>query len=254
MLSKNNIKTINSLKIKKYRKQENAFICEGEKIFELLVSSDFTIKKVYATTGFISKNLTKHENFDFEEIEEKELSKISALTTPQQVIAIVEIPKNNTNFNNFDTGLTIVLDKLQDPGNLGTIIRIADWFGIENVVCSDNSVDVYNPKVVQATMGSIFRVNVFYLKLEGLLQKASAENIPIYGTFMNGKNIYSSNLSSSGIIIMGNEANGITPEIEKFITHKISIPDFNKTKAAESLNVAVSTSIVCSEFRRKQHF
>ncbi|MEA1973252.1 MAG: RNA methyltransferase [Candidatus Cloacimonadota bacterium] len=251
MLSKNKIKQINSLKIKKYRKQENAFICEGEKIFDSLVKSDFNTKEVFATADFIKNNTSKYQNIQFNEVDENKLSKISSQTSPQNIIAIVEIPTNNIIISDFKTKLTLVLDKLQDPGNLGTIIRIADWFGIKNIICSLDSVDVYNTKVVQATMGSIFNVNIFYQNLEDFLQHITKNKLPIYGTFLNGENIYTSNLEKNGIIVMGNEANGINTKIEKFITKKITIPEFNKNKTAESLNVAVSTAIICSEFVRR---
>ena len=251
MLSKNKIKYINSLKIKKYRKQEKAFVCEGEKIFETLVKSNFIIKEVFATNEFINKNISKYNEIQFSEVDKNKLSKISSLTTPQNVIAVVEIPKLTFNFSDFETGLTIILEKLQDPGNLGTIIRIADWYGVNNIICSLDSVDVYNPKVTQATMGSIFKINIFYQNLENFLQKAAEKKLNIYGTLLNGENIYESSLSKNGIIIMGNEANGISSKIEKYITQKLTIPDFNKTKVAESLNVAVSTAIVCSEFARR---
>lgn len=251
MLSKNKIKFINSLKVKKYRKKENAFVCEGAKIFDLLVNSGLKILDVFATSEFINNFSSNYSNILFEEVTEHELSKISFLSTPQQVLAVVKIPEIKFTTDFPDDNLTLVLDKIQDPGNLGTIIRIADWFGIKNVVCSDDSVDVYNPKVVQATMGSIFTVNVHYTNLLDYLHKALDKSIPIYGTFMDGKNIYSNELSKKSLIVMGNEANGITSEIEKLISHRISIPAYNKNKAAESLNVAISTSIVCAEFRRR---
>ncbi|MBN2892131.1 MAG: RNA methyltransferase [Bacteroidales bacterium] len=251
MISKNKIKYINSLKVKKYRKIEKAFICEGAKIFELLVDSVFRVKDVFATAKFIADNFSKYTDIQFDEVEEKELSKISSLTTPQEVIAIVEMPDIEIVDSRIGESLALVLDKIQDPGNLGTIIRIADWFGIEKIICSEDSVDVFSPKVVQATMGSIFTVKVYYKNLEDFLQNAKNQNIPIFGTFMDGENIYSTELLSNGIIVLGNEGNGITPEIEKLISHKISIPDYNKTKAAESLNVAVSAAIVCAEFRRR---
>jgi len=246
-LSKNKIKLINSLTRKKYRKKEQLFICEGEKIFKTLVDSNFKIVEAFAVPDFIDKNKII-EKFNFSEITENELKKISELSTPQKVLALVEIPTNNLENIQFENKLSLVLDKIQDPGNLGTIIRIADWFGIENIICSSNTVDIFNPKVVQSTMGSIFSVNIFYTDLQDFLKKH--DNSPIYGTFMDGKNIYNENLSSAGFIIMGNEANGISSEIEQFVTSKLSIPTFNKTKVAESLNVAVSAAIVCSEFAR----
>ncbi len=250
MISKNKIKYINSLKLKKNRQKEKTFVCEGFKIFDLLVNSNFKIKEVFATADFIEQKTDKYANIKFQKINVKELSKISSLKTPQKILATVQIPEEKKIID-IEKKLTLVLDKIQDPGNLGTIIRIADWFGIENIICSANSVDVYNSKVIQATMGSIFRVNIHYKNITDFLLNIKNKNIPVYGTFINGQNIYSTNLSSAGIIIMGNESNGITPEIEKHITTKISIPSYNNTKIAESLNVAVATSVICAEFKRK---
>ncbi|MBN2664241.1 MAG: RNA methyltransferase [Bacteroidales bacterium] len=247
-MTKNQQKLINSLKLKKYRNKENLFICEGVKIFETLVKSDFIIKEIFAVSDFIDQNFHV-KKYNYTEVLETELKKISELTTPQKVLTLVEIPKKNIENTYFKDKLTLVLDNIQDPGNLGTIVRIADWFGIKNIVCSLNTVDLYSPKVVQATMGSIFSVNIFYTDLIELLKKHSESDI--YGTFMNGHNIYKQNLSSTGFIVMGNEANGISSELEQFITTKLSIPTFNQTKTAESLNVAVATAIICSEFIRR---
>lgn len=249
-ISKNQIKLIKSLEIKKYRKKENLFFCEGIKIFETLLNSDFKINTIFGTQEFFGQFEKELENLNFVEVSENELNKISSLTTPQKVIAIVEIPENNIPKINYNNELVIFLDKIQDPGNLGTIIRIADWFGIQNIICSDDSVDVYNPKTIQATMGSIFSVKTYYSNLSEIFRTIEP-NIPVYGTFMNGENIYEKNLTKNGIIVMGNEANGISEEIENFITSKIAIPNFNENKKAESLNIAIATAITCSEFRRK---
>lgn len=249
-ISKNQIKLIKSLEIKKYRKKENLFFCEGIKIFKTLLSSDFKIDTVYGTQEFSEQFKEDIENLNFVEVSENELKKISSLTTAQKVIALVKIPGNKLPEIDYNNELVIVLDKIQDPGNLGTIIRIADWFGIKNIICSSESVDVYNPKTVQATMGSIFSVKTYYINLTEIFQNL-APNIPVYGTFMDGENIYEKNLTKNGIIVMGNEANGISEEIENFITSKIAIPNFNKNKKAESLNIAIATAITCSEFRRK---
>ncbi len=245
-LSKNKIKLIKSLSKKKYRDIEQKFVCEGEKIVELLIKSEYSISEIFVTDKYLNKNNLKTKNLT--QISEKNLKKISCLKTPQQIVAIAQIPTINIDKINFYNKLTIILDKIRDPGNLGTIIRIADWFGYKNIICSSDSVDAYNPKVVQATMGSIFNINIFYLNLSDFIKKY---NLPIYGTFLNGKNIYKSNLSKNGFIILGNESNGISKNIEKNITHKISIPSFNKTKYAESLNIASATAIICSEFKRK---
>ena len=250
IISKNQIKLIKSLNIKKFRKKENLFFCEGLKIFSSLICSNFKIISVFGTQKFADNFSNEINNIDFTLVSEKELKKISSLSTPQEVLCLVQRKERNIEQIDFSKQLTIVLDKIQDPGNLGTIIRIADWFGIKNIICSDNSVDIYNPKTVQATMGSIFGVNIFHENLKNFFSSID-KNIPIYGTFMNAENIYTKELSANGIIVMGNEANGISAEVENFITEKISIRDFNDKKTAESLNIAVATAIVCSEFRRR---
>ncbi len=246
-LSKNKIKLINSLKHKKFRKKENLFICEGIKIFDTLITSrEFNIREIYATENFAKKYPRQKITI----ISHNELKKISTLTTPQEVIAIVEIPQRDIENENFNKGITIVLDHIQDPGNLGTIIRTADWFGIERIVCSSDSVDLYNPKVVQASMGSIFSVPVFYENLEYFFEKIN-KKIPVFGTLLDGENIYSIDKPSNAIILIGNEANGIRKQHLKFITKAVTIPSFNEGKAAESLNAAIATAIICSEFSKQ---
>ena len=178
-------------------------------------------------------------------ISEAELKKISALTTPNTCLAVFKIPKAK---EMVEKGLIVALDDVRDPGNLGTIIRLCDWFGIETLFCSEESVDIYNPKVVQATMGSISRVNVVYGNLETFL---SQTNLPVFGTFMDGKNIYQEELPKEGIIIMGNEANGISTSVEKLVSERIAIPRFGNLQVTESLNVATATAIILSEFKRK---
>ena len=178
-------------------------------------------------------------------ISEVELKKISALTTPNTCLAVFKIPKVK---EMVEKGLIVALDDVRDPGNLGTIIRLCDWFGIETLFCSEESVDIYNPKVVQATMGSISRVNVVYGNLETFL---SQTKLPVFGTFMDGKNIYQEELPKEGIIIMGNEANGISTSVEKLVSERIAIPRFGNLQVAESLNVATATAIILSEFKRK---
>ena len=178
-------------------------------------------------------------------ISDNDLGKITTLTTANNCLAIFKIPKAT---NIVTSGLVVALDDIRDPGNLGTIIRLCDWFGIEQIICSEQTVDVYNPKVVQATMGSISRVNISYVNLENYLLKS---DVPIFGTFMDGDTIYNTNLPNEAIIVFGNEANGISENIEKIITQKITIPRFGKVQATESLNVATATAIVLSEFRRK---
>jgi TrmH family RNA methyltransferase len=178
-------------------------------------------------------------------ISESDLKKISALTTPNNCLALFKIPKEKTII---EKGLIVALDDIRDPGNLGTILRLCDWFGIEQLLCSEQTVDIYNPKVVQATMGSIVRVNVNYVDLEVFLKQTT---LPIFGTFMDGANIYSEVLPKEGVIVMGNEANGISETIEKTIKNRLTIPRFGNLQQTESLNVATATAIVLSEFRRE---
>lgn len=240
MLSKNQIKFITNLKQKKYREVNKMFFAEGVKVVPELVKSSLKLVHIYTTEELdfgVSENLVTM-------ITEAELKKISALTTPNHCLAVFEMPEEQVLADN---GLILVLDDIRDPGNLGTIIRLCDWFGIESLVCSLNTVDVYNPKVVQATMGSITRVGIHYLDLPHYLQKTS---LPVYGTFMEGTNVYQEKLPQNAILIMGNEANGISFEVEKRVTHKITIPRFGALQQTESLNVATATSIVLSEFKR----
>lgn len=238
MLSKSQIKTITSLKQKKYRLQQGLFVAEGVKTIKELLASQFSLQQLYTTNSFkIDANLETV-------VSEKELKKISFLKTPNTALAIFKIPEPkaiNTN------QLLVALDNVRDPGNLGTIIRLCDWFGIRDLVCNLETVDCYNPKVVQATMGSITRVNVSYLNLTDFLKTT---HMPIFGAFMEGDNIYKSQLPNKGILVLGNEANGISREIEQVITTKISIPRFGQLQSTESLNVATAAAILLSEFRR----
>lgn len=239
MLSKGQIKSVNSLKQKKYRLEQQLFIAEGFKTVTELLNSSFNLKQLY----------TVNSNFDLSEslvtkITPNELKKISSLKSPNEVLAIFHIPK--TEMNSF-TGLTIALDNVRDPGNLGTIIRLCDWYGVSNLVCNLETVDCYNPKVVQATMGSITRVNIHYVNLKDWLP---TQNVQKFGAFMDGENIYEQQLPNSGILVLGNEANGIDKSLEQCIGQRIAIPRFGNLKVTESLNVANATAILLSEFRR----
>ncbi len=251
MLSKNKIKYILSLKLSKFRDEYQQFIAEGDKLVCDLLLSNYKISDIFATKDWIYNN-TVSNAITVTEVTENELKRISQLSTPNKVVAILDyktIPEfNNAVFNE----LILMLDEIKDPGNMGTIIRIADWFGISTIICSHHSVEIYNPKVVQSTMGSIARVNVIYTDLKTFLNKVP-ENIPIYGTLLDGENIYDQNLSDNGIIIVGNESRGISKEIIPYITKKILIPSYaqNKESKAESLNASVATAIVCAEFKRK---
>ncbi|MVO09035.1 RNA methyltransferase [Flavobacterium sp. TP390] len=240
MLSKNQIKLITSLQQKKYRKQYQLFFAEGKKVIQEFLDANYELHSLFTTTDlFLSVDTNKIHT-----ITVGELKKISALTTPNSCLAIFKIPKEKRTTPN---GLILALDDVRDPGNLGTIIRLCDWFGIETLWCSEETVDIYNPKVVQATMGSLSRVNVLYTNLE---KKLSGIRVPIYGTFMDGKNIYEASLLKEGVIVMGNEANGISPSIEALVTQKIAIPRFGNLQQTESLNVATATAIILSEFKR----
>ena len=241
MVSKNQIKLITSLQQKKYRKQEQLFFAEGVKVVQELLHSNFELQDLFTTKQDF---LTVPKN-KVHAISEVELKKISALTTPNTCLAVFKIPKVK---EMVEKGLIVALDDVRDPGNLGTIIRLCDWFGIETLFCSEESVDIYNPKVVQATMGSISRVNVVYGNLETFL---SQTKLPAFGTFMDGKNIYQEELPKEGIIIMGNEANGISTSVEKLVSERIAIPRFGNLQVTESLNVATATAIILSEFKRK---
>jgi RNA methyltransferase, TrmH family len=240
MVSKNQIKLITSLVQKKYRKEHQLFIAEGEKVIHELLQSNFKLKNLYCSKPMFVKVLEPVKQI----VSDAELKKISALTTANDCLAVFEIPTQKEIQN---SGLVIALDDIRDPGNLGTIIRLCDWFDINQIICSEQTVDIYNPKVVQATMGSISRVNVNYVDLNSYLTKTKTT---LFGTFMDGQNIYQKQLPKEGIIILGNEANGISEEIEKLVTQKIAIPRFGNLQLTESLNVATAAAIILSEFRR----
>jgi len=242
MLSKSQIKLITSLAKKKYRKQHQFFVVEGIKSISEFLKSEFQLHQLFT----IEEGLFSIDNLKSTLINETEFNKISFLTNPNKALAIFKIPEPNTINTN---QLIVALDNVSDPGNLGTIIRLCDWFGISNLVCSLETVDCYNPKVVQASMGSLTRVNVNYVNLEIFLEKQ--KDLPLYGTFMKGENIYSTKVDDKGVLVLGNEANGIRNSIEELITKKISIPRFGKTQETESLNVATAASILLSEFKRR---
>ncbi|WP_163408947.1 TrmH family RNA methyltransferase [Flavobacterium ajazii] len=240
MISKNQIKLISGLHQKKQRFANQLFFAEGVKVIQELLQSNFELELLFTTQNDFEKvEISKRIS-----ITDQELKKISALSTPNTCLAVFKIPAENTII---DSGLIVALDDIRDPGNLGTILRLCDWFGIQQIICSKETVDIYNPKVVQATMGSITRVNVNYVDLKSYITNAKT---PVFGTFMNGENIYQSELPKNGIIIMGNEANGISAEIEKMVTNRLTIPRFGELQKTESLNVATATAIVLSEFKR----
>jgi len=237
MLTKNQIKLISSLNQKKFRIQQQLFKVEGVKAIEEFLNSGFQLYQLFSTEAI----------FDYDNIliSEAELKKISSLKTPNKAVALFKIPGPKPVEK---PKLIVALDDIRDPGNLGTIIRLCDWFGIQDLVCSLETVDCYNPKVVQATMGSLTRVNINYLSLEDFLKTSQ---LPILGAFMDTSNVYTEDLPENCILILGNEANGISASIEALVTKKIGIPRFGDLQLTESLNVAMATAILLSEFKRR---
>lgn len=247
-LSKNRIKYIHSLELKKNRRIEKVFLAEGPKLVGDLLGH-FPCRFLAATSGWLSKH-TALPAEEISEVSDEELSRASLLKTPQQVLAVFGQPEYETDTSVISHSLCLALDDIQDPGNLGTIIRLADWFGIEHIFCSPNTVDAYSPKTVQATMGGIARVKLHYTPLPDLIR--SLKDTPVYGTFLDGENMYTQELSPNGLIVMGNEGNGIGKEVEQLISRKLYIPNYPaERETSESLNVAIATAVVCAEFRRQ---
>lgn len=249
MISRTRIKWIKSLEIRKYRLQEKAFVAEGPKLVgELLPYS--TPLYIAATKDWLDANrhlLRAVKEVD--EVSQTELERASLLRTPQSVLAVMPIPERRLDISSLQKKLVIALDSVQDPGNLGTILRIADWFGIHEVLCSEGTADVYNPKCVQSCMGALARVKVFYCNLPEVLGQVE---MPVFGTFLDGTDIYKEELSQQGIIVMGNEGNGISQPVAKLVNRRLYVPNYPKgSLTTESLNVAVATGIVCAEFRRR---
>jgi TrmH family RNA methyltransferase len=239
MLTKSQIKLISSLKQKKFRIQHQLFVVEGVKVVREFLNSDYELVEIFAVDDHFSQYKQK-----LTRVNAKELSKISGFNTPNKVVATFKIPRPKPiNWS----ALVVALDAVNDPGNLGTIIRLCDWFGIENLICSETTVECFNPKVVQASMGSHTRVNITYMDLEKALPLAPN----CMGTFMDGISIYEQNLPDEGLLVLGNEANGISQDIEALVDTRLSIPRFGNLKQTESLNVANAAAILLSEFKRK---
>ncbi len=249
MLSKAKIKWIRSLEMKKFRQVEDCFLAEGNKLVgDLLPSMHCRFLAALPVWCETHSELLKTVD-ECIVVTPEELERASLMLSPQEVLAVFDIPKSDTNPAIPAGCLSLALDKVQDPGNLGTIIRIADWFGIEDIFCSPDTADAYNPKVVQATMGAIGRVRIHYTELEQILRHSP---VPVYGTFLDGDDLYKAELSPEGIIVMGNEGNGISDEIARLTTHRLLIPNFPEGRVcSESLNVSTATAIICGELRRR---
>lgn len=252
MLSKAKIKLIQSLEQKKKRREERLFVAEGPKVVGDLLPY-FTCRLLVADRAWIAMHPEVHATEVIEATQE-ELRKASFLKTPQEVLALFELPTDPTPTGVASEELCLALDNIQDPGNLGTIIRVADWFGIRHIFCSTGTTDAFSPKTVQATMGAIARVKVHYVNLPEYLSdiRKDSPQVPIYGTFLEGNNLYGESLSAHGVIIMGNEGNGISETVSRHVTHKLFIPNYPTGNiTSESLNVAIATAITCAEFRRR---
>ena len=239
-LSKNNIKLITSLQQKKYRQKHQLFVAEGVKVVNELLASSLEVEHIFS----VDASFETLKNCEITLISESELKKVSTLKSPNKVLGLFKIPKEKEiNQDKF----MVALDGVNDPGNLGTIIRLCDWFGVTELVCSKNTVDCYNQKVVQSTMGSLTRVNISYVDLQDFL---SNSKLPVFTADMDGENVYTSSLPEKAVLVMGNEANGISPEIAQTVKHALTIPRFGDLQQTESLNVATATAILLSEFKR----
>ncbi|MEI7829072.1 MAG: RNA methyltransferase [Prolixibacteraceae bacterium] len=252
MISRQKIEYIRSLTHKKGREQLGCFVAEGEKLVFDLLKTRLELMEIYCTSDGFSDHQRLFALDNFTILAEKEMKRISAFKNPSNVLALFRIPEAKKVARDTFEGINLILDGIQDPGNLGTIVRTADWFGISNIFCSNDCADIYNPKCVQSTMGALARVQVYYLDLSELLVQATDLKIPVYGTFMEGENFYNTELEEKALIIFGSEGKGISSDLKKFLTKKISIPTYPAgSSELESLNVAISAAIVCAEFRRR---
>ncbi|MCG4517306.1 RNA methyltransferase [Butyricimonas sp. DFI.6.44] len=230
------------------------FKIEGEKLVQELFLSDMKVDTLIARPSWIERNRQKAQSYNTIEVNEIEMGRVSNFKSLPEVIALAQIPVKEHSPEEIKNELSIVLNGIQDPGNLGTILRLSDWFGVRHVFCDHDCANIFNPKSVQASMGAIFRVNVFYLNLVEFIPRFVDQDFPCYGAFLEGENIYRTELRTKGFIVMGNEGNGISPEIERFVTRKITIPSFaHSPYSTESLNVGVATGIILSEFKRIEY-
>ena len=245
-MTKSEIQLVRSLADKRGRTEQGLFVAEGEKLIGELRASRWRIRKIFALEEVF-------EGPEVETVTTRDMERLSLLKTANNSLALVEIPHRDFRIDDLDGRLSIALDEVRNPGNLGTIIRLADWFGVEHIICSQDTADVFSPKTVQATMGALVHVKVHYTDLHDYLKKQAEQQIPLYGTFLDGENMYAKELSETGIIIMGNEGNGIRPEIETLVNEKLYIPNYPQDReTSESLNVAIATAVVCAEFRRRR--
>jgi RNA methyltransferase, TrmH family len=255
MPGKNIIRFINSLKLKKFRREHQLFILEGEKIVDECISSTFSIHSLYATPQWLGergKEEPTSKEFPVYKITQAELDRVSSLSSPNKVLALVRMPVYTLDLSGLGKSLTLVLDNVQDPGNLGTLIRSCDWFGIDDIICSEGTAEATNPKVIQSSMGSILRVRIHYRHLPGFLKMPALKGMPVLGAVAGGPDIYSMPLPERGLVVLGNESHGISGEVENLVTQRISIPNrTDRANAPESLNVAVAGSIIISEIRRR---
>lgn len=250
MLTNSQIKHILSLKQKKFRIEHQQFVVEGVKVVKELLSSPYKVDALYVL-GELADELAAASSVVPTIITEMQLQKISNLDTPNNVLAVASIPEPSYAFHQFNTKLILALDSINDPGNLGTIIRTAAWFGIDTIICSPNTTDAWNPKAVQASMGALFRTNVVYADMKKVVEEYNSADVPVYATTLNGTDIYKATLSPNGLIVIGSESHGVSPELLALIDKKLLIPSFS-SGAAESLNASVAAGVVCSEFRRKR--
>lgn len=247
MLSKSQISFVNALHQKKYRKEHALFIVEGSKSIIEFANSNYVVNIVFHTSEAIEKINKLSPTIKMQELKSDELKKISTLSTPQDSLALIQLPqKTQVSPDYFKGRFVLLLDGVQDPGNLGTIIRTADWFGLKEIICSTDTVDAYNPKVVQASMGSLARMDIHYLNLEDFISSSTST---VYGAMLEGKSIYDEKFAEDGFIVLGNEGNGISPKVKRLIQNAVTIPRFG---GAESLNVAISAAIICAELKRNR--
>ena len=244
-MTKAEIQLVRSLADKRSRTEHGLFVAEGEKLIGELRGSPLRVRKIFALEGVF-------EGPEVETVAPRDMERLSLLKTANNSLALVEIPRYDLAAVHDAEKLTLALDEVQNPGNLGTIVRLADWFGIGDIVCSHGTADCFNPKVVQATMGAILRVRVHYTDLPRFLHDATQRGTPVYGTFLEGENIYDAPLTRGGIVVMGNEGRGVTPKTARTVTRRLFIPPYPADRrGSESLNVAMATGIVCAEFRRR---